>query len=304
MEIAKATVQAIMSDPLFPGLIDAYAAESAVEGLPSPDAKMATYLLHEASGALHAWAARHEGALVGFISLYAPPLLHYGAAVGVVESFYVAPEHRRGGTGLRLLAAAEAEAQRLGSPVLQVCAPLGGRLVEVLPRCGYRPTNAVFTKRLGLLAVTSPAMSRDAIDKVRRLEDYHLATQEQADLGISHVLHAGLYARTVKVPAGQQITGAMMIIPTMLILDGDCFATLGDEVHRVVGHVVLPASAIRKSAFRAVRDTTITMCFATTATTVEQAEAEFTDEAGRLANRREGAVNHVTITGDQLCLVS
>lgn len=149
MEITKATVEEIMGAAEFPALIDAYAAESAVAGLPSPDAKLATYLLHEGSGLLHAWAAREDDALVGFISILVPPLLHYGAQVAVAESFFVAVEHRRGGTGLKLLAAAEAEAARQGSPVLQVCAPLGGRLIEVLPKCGYVETNRIFTKRLG-----------------------------------------------------------------------------------------------------------------------------------------------------------
>jgi GNAT superfamily N-acetyltransferase len=147
MEIARATVAEIMEAPEFPALIEGYDNECAIEGLPSPAAKLESYRILEMTGALDVFAARHSGELVGFITVLASPSLHFSVPLAVTESFYVAPGHR-GFTGLGLLAAAEKQAKTCGSPILQVCAPLASRLCELLPKCGYIPTNVVFTKRL------------------------------------------------------------------------------------------------------------------------------------------------------------
>jgi len=146
-----------------------------------------------------------------------------------------------------------------------------------------------------------PAMSRKALKRVYDLERVILRQNPSGNLPIWHVFHAGLYARTVMVPANIVITGALIKIPTVLIVQGDCFVTLGDEVQRITGYHVLSASAGRKQAFRSVTDTTITMLFATKATTVEEAEREFTDEWRRLASRKEGAEN--TVEGADACQV-
>ena len=151
-------------------------------------------------------------------------------------------------------------------------------------------------ERIGQFA-TIPAMTEAVIERVRQLEAYHLATFEQPDLGVRHDFHAGIYSRTLCLPAGLQMTGCMIIIPTLLMIGGDCYVTLGDEVRRVTGNHVIRCGAIRKSAFSAILDTTITMCFATTATTVAEAEAEFTSEADRLMSRKPGALN--IVNGEQ-----
>lgn len=149
MEIAKATVQEIMTAPEFPALIDAYAAESAVEGLPSPMAKLEGYRALEFTGVIHVFSAVENGALAGFITVAAPPSLHFSVPLAVTESFYVTPAHR-GLTGLRLLATAERQAKDCGSPGLLVTAPLGGKLCRLLecPKLGYRPVGMTFFKAL------------------------------------------------------------------------------------------------------------------------------------------------------------
>jgi hypothetical protein len=60
---------------------------------------------------------------------------------------------------------------------------------------------------------------------------------------------------------------------------------------------VIPASAGRKQVFVSRSTVTITMLFPTLARTVEEAEAEFTDEAAGLLSRRQDA-NTVVITGE------
>lgn len=147
LHVSPSSVSAIMGAPAFPALIEEYAEEAKAEGLPGPNAKLELYLQMEGFGALHAFSAVLSGDLVGFISLLAPPILHYGAIVAVTESFFVAKAHRGTLAGLRLLAAAEAKAAALGSPGLLVSAPYAGKLFELLPKLGYAEVGRTFFKR-------------------------------------------------------------------------------------------------------------------------------------------------------------
>lgn len=146
--IRPSTVAELEAAPAFPDLLAEYAAESAIEGMPPPSAKMETYrALHDA-GLLHVLAAWVDGVLAGFITVLAAPLPHYGRTVAVSESFFVARAHRSTGAGLKLLRAAENKARELGSPGLLVSAPYEGDLFRVLPRIGYAETNRVFFKKV------------------------------------------------------------------------------------------------------------------------------------------------------------
>ena len=136
---------------------------------------------------------------------------------------------------------------------------------------------------LALVQLTVPAMAPAAIAKVREIEDFFLATQPQIDLKMHHLIHGGMYARTCRIPAGFIITGALIKIPTTLVIDGECFIWLGDEGRHLKERTVVAASAGRKQAFRAVSDTHITMLFPTQARTVQDCEREFTDDWQRLA---------------------
>lgn len=142
-----------------------------------------------------------------------------------------------------------------------------------------------------------PAMSIEAIDKVRDLE---AITRDlpQVEIPTDHVLHGGMYARTIRIPAGVVLTGVFIRVPTLLVFDGNATVNAGDDAVTMVGHHVLAASAHRRQAFLAHDDTTLTMVFATQAKTVAEAEDEFTDEAHLLFSRKPGAVNRINITGE------
>ena len=130
-------------------------------------------------------------------------------------------------------------------------------------------------------------MSVEAIDKVRELEAMALDLP-QVPIRTGHVLHAGLYARTIVIPAGVMLTGALVKIPTVLIAEGEAMAYIGtDQPMRLRGYSVIAAAAGRKQAFLALSDLHLTMIFPTAAKTVEAAEWEFTDEAEALLSRRE-----------------
>lgn len=138
-------------------------------------------------------------------------------------------------------------------------------------------------------------MSVVAVDKVRAFERENLQ-REQTPITTHHVLHAGVYTRTITIPKHVVLTGALIKIPTTLIVNGDVVVSLGDERRRYVGYNVLAASAHRKQAFVALADTQLSMSFATNAKTIEEAEEQFTDEADLLFSRH--GENIVVITGE------
>jgi len=138
-------------------------------------------------------------------------------------------------------------------------------------------------------------MSRRAIARVRAFEARSLE-REQVPITTHHLIHAGMYARTITIPAGVALTGALIRLATTLIVSGDVIVTIGEHVRRLTGYHVLPASAGRKQAFLALADTHMTMLFPTASKDVAGIEDEFTEEAGLLFSRqRENVVN---ITGE------
>lgn len=140
-----------------------------------------------------------------------------------------------------------------------------------------------------------PAMSTAAIRQVTDFETRLLAEPQLAS-ETTHVLHAGMYSRTMRLAPGTVITGAQIKVPTLLVIHGDCMVWLGMAAQRITGFGTIPAAAGRKQVFRALTETHINMIFPTTARTVEEAEREFTDDHERLASRRSDHRNHVIIT--------
>ena len=130
-----------------------------------------------------------------------------------------------------------------------------------------------------------PAMSEEEVGKVQQLERFILSIP-QIEIPVTHTLHGGMYARTILLPAGAIITGALIKIATLLIAQGNALMYIGSSTVELQGYNVIPASAGRKQAFIAKTDTYLTMVFPSSAQTVEEAEDEFTDEADKLASRK------------------
>ena len=146
--IKQCTIAELESAPNIGELIDDYAAESAIEGLPHPTAKAETYKALEAAGLLSSFASYEEDELTGFITVLCAELPHYGRQIATVERFFVARNKRKGGAGVKLLHTAETFAREKGSPGLLVSAPFGGVLAAGLEHsASYIETNRVFFKR-------------------------------------------------------------------------------------------------------------------------------------------------------------
>jgi len=144
--IKKCTVLKLEQNPNFENLLAEYAVESSIDGLPPPSARMETYKQLENTGKFHVWEALGDGILLGFITVLLSDLPHYGACVGVCESFFVGVQYRKTGAGLKLLRELESFVNSNKGVGLLVSAPFGGILAEVLPNVGYAETNRVFFK--------------------------------------------------------------------------------------------------------------------------------------------------------------
>ena len=142
-----------------------------------------------------------------------------------------------------------------------------------------------------------PAQTKDGLKAIYALEDLVLKCP-QHELETHHVIHGGMFARTVHMKADEVMTGALINVPTMLIINGDAKVLIGSTAKIFTGFNVIPASAGRKQAFVALTDLDLTMIFSTSAQTIADAEEEFTAEAHRLISRQENALNFITVTGE------
>lgn len=141
------------------------------------------------------------------------------------------------------------------------------------------------------------------LQRLVRVEEMLRAKEEEAPFSVptEHLLHAGVYARTIRLSPGDVIVGVMIDIPTVVVVNGDCRVLLASKWHHVKGYYVLPGMAKRKQLFHAFGNTEITMIFATEAKTVEEAEREFTSEAESLLSRRQDGNEWSTVTGVSKC---
>lgn len=152
-------------------------------------------------------------------------------------------------------------------------------------------------KNVELISNQLPSMNERSIDRVKILES-ECRKFPQAEIDTGHIIHGGMYARTILIPAGVLLTGALIKIATILILHGNAIAYIGEKSVEFNGYSVLPASANRKQAFLAITNTYLTMIFPTSEKSVENAELEFTNEVDLLISRKNSQNNKIIITGE------
>lgn len=152
----------------------------------------------------------------------------------------------------------------------------------------------LLTDSLATVGSAIPATTPEALKIINGVEGA-MRQMPQLELKTEHVLHAGMYARTVRLDARVAIVSVLIKVPTTLTVNGRCRVFAG-EWRDFDGYCVLPAEAGRKMIYVTLAPTEITMVFPSKAKTVEEAEREFTDDAELLLSRQcSGDV--VTITG-------
>jgi hypothetical protein len=140
-----------------------------------------------------------------------------------------------------------------------------------------------------------PVMTDGALAKVMAFQKFH-ATLPQIEVQTEHILHGGMYVRTIRLAPETVLGGCLVKVPTVLIVSGRTKVFTGESWIELDGFHVIPARAGRKQIFVTREETSITMIFRTDAKTVEQAEEEFTSEAEALMSRKNEN-DTVVITG-------
>lgn len=135
----------------------------------------------------------------------------------------------------------------------------------------------------------SPISLMASPDAVRELER-HMIELPQVDLSTSNLVHGGMCARTIFIPAGTVLTGALTNCDNICIMQGDISVTTDEGTQRLTGFHVLPAKSGAKRAGWAHDDTYWTCIWPTELTDIADIENEMTSESALLQTRRDGIV--------------
>jgi hypothetical protein len=90
------------------------------------------------------------------------------------------------------------------------------------------------------MGATLPA-SRN-LAALSRVEEFIRTQTPQAHVQTEHVIHGGMYARTVAC-AGNAICGCLYKVPTMLVVNGAAKVYVGEGWTELSGYNVIAASA-------------------------------------------------------------
>ena len=124
---------------------------------------------------------------------------------------------------------------------------------------------------------TVPACTSDILKATQALQNI-LLQYPQVYLEPEELLHAGCYVRTIRVTKGIVLTGALIKLPTVLIVSGKMRMTIGDKFEVVECYKVFEGAKGRKTIFESLEDSVITMFFATSAPDFESALSEVVEE--------------------------
>ena len=150
----------------------------------------------------------------------------------------------------------------------------------------------VVTTVTAALIPPSPA----ALDQINKIHEAILQF-EQVPIATAHLIHGGMYARSIHLEPGTRMVGSLILRPTVLIIQGDTAVVIGDQVVELTGYNVIPGCAGRKHAFLTRGPVDMTMIFSTSAKTVAEAEDEVFAEVDQLMSRKDSSGDTITITG-------
>lgn len=142
-----------------------------------------------------------------------------------------------------------------------------------------------------------PPASPETLEKLASIND-EILRHEQVPIATEHILHGGMYARTIRLQAGIVMMGSLIKRATVLIVNGPTSVLVGDDQAELEGYNVIPGCAGRKQLFVTRGPVEMTMIFPTQAKTVEEAEDEVFAEADGLMSRKDGSSDTITITGE------
>ena len=144
--LANCKLQDLTSAPTFGALLQAYARESSLPGLPTPEPNLGAYQALEDEGLLKTAAAYDGDTLVGFISAQLVNAPQYNATVGMTLAFFVEEKHRAYGTARHLIDALSTVLKCYDAKGLVIGAPSESRLAKAANLLGFHETNRLYFK--------------------------------------------------------------------------------------------------------------------------------------------------------------
>ena len=140
------------------------------------------------------------------------------------------------------------------------------------------------------------APTEEILERLFSIQDIMLKLP-QVPIHTEHLIHAGMYSRTIRMEPGTVMIGSLINRATVLIVQGSATMLAGDERVELEGYNVLAGCPGRKQLFATRGNVEMTMIFPTQAKTVEEAEMEVFSEFDMLMSRRDGSGDTVNITG-------
>ena len=146
LEIKQITFEELENTDEFSVLCKEYAEEASSIHMPANMDAVKYRKLSEIKS-LFIFAAYKMKKLIGFVAVVPTNLSHYSTTILVIDAIFVKKEHRKYGTGLKLIR--EAEKFSNANKYLGVLGgvPIGGILEKVYPKLGYTPVNVLFFKK-------------------------------------------------------------------------------------------------------------------------------------------------------------
>lgn len=135
--------------------------------------------------------------------------------------------------------------------------------------------------------MTLKKSTNKSLDIVRNVAEYLLQNTIEKDIQIKHCICGELYIRKCIIPKDVVAVSALIKVPTVVIIDGDCLVYDGQKVSRVTGYKALQGQAYRESIFKALEDTQITMIAVVKSDTPQNAQKQITDQYVLLTNHRQ-----------------
>lgn len=107
------------------------------------------YRQAEERGMLHITTARTDGKLVGYAAYFIVPNIHYShLRMADPDVFFLAPEHRKGRAGIRLLQKAEDELKNIGVTTIVQKVKVSHDCGAIFLRMGYVHVENVWMKKV------------------------------------------------------------------------------------------------------------------------------------------------------------
>lgn len=104
-----------------------------------------TFQFLDLSGGLQVLTARRAGAIVGYSMVVIRPHLHYDLLCGFEDAYYLAPEERKGRTGIRLIQKTLEELKRRGVQKVffhsKTVRPVG----KIFERLGFTKSDEIYS---------------------------------------------------------------------------------------------------------------------------------------------------------------